>query len=85
MNYEDFDGDYAELYVNFLFSYELFLEELGEEGIRELRELLKEPDSKLITFCSKLVEKIVNEKALDTGFVVARMITFLPLLIAKIN
>ncbi len=82
--FEDFPDDYAELYLNFLFSYQLLLEYLSDDE-NNIKSILKKTDEEFAGFMNGLIEKIAKEKALKIKFVISRIIKFLPRLVKELK
>ncbi|MEE0886771.1 MAG: hypothetical protein UIB61_07685 [Treponema sp.] len=77
--FEDFPDDYADLYLNFLFSYKLLKEIINFERMETFKNLLLAKDSKrLVSFLNDIFNEIVENKALDRNFVMQRFCYFLP-------
>ncbi|MBD5404311.1 MAG: hypothetical protein HDR55_04910 [Treponema sp.] len=77
--FEDFPDDYADLYLNFLFSYELLREVVDSDKLKTFKSLIISKDSeRLIDFLNGVISEITNTKALEMEFVVQRFLYFLP-------
>lgn len=77
--FEDFPDDYADLYLNFLFSYKLLREIIDEERLETFKQLIIAKDSeRLAHFFNDIISEIVDVKALEREFVFQRLLSFLP-------
>ena len=77
--FEDFPDDYADLYLNFLFSYKLLKEIIDPQRIETFKQLIFAKDSEhLIQFLNDILSEIVEVKALEKEFVYQRFLSFLP-------
>lgn len=81
--FEDFKGDYADLYLNFLFPYDLIIEMLGERKLSKFKMLVKEKKSDLSDFLKNIIDEIVEKKAIERNFVHKRFVYFLPILVRE--
>lgn len=84
LGFEDFIGDYSELYINLLLPYTLVTEVLGEGKLQALKDALSktsENPAVLVEFLSQLVSDLSEQKALDKGFVIKRLQVLLPRLL----
>lgn len=82
LGFEDFDGDYSELYINFLLPYSLVKETVRDEKLAELKSCLDEPD-KLTEFLHRLIDELSARKALNEHFVSNRLRVLLPRLLLE--
>lgn len=88
IGFEDFQGDYEDLYLDFLFSFNRLLEFLTDSKYEQFKNLLETNDSNnnsLINFLDSLFKEIENQKALKHQLVVQRFIMLLPCLVKKIK
>lgn len=84
--FEDFPDDYAELYLSFLFSFNLLLEEIDKHDKNSFKESIKNEDTDGITvFLNEVIDGLVTDKALDRNLVIQRLCGFLPQLILYLN
>lgn len=84
--FEDFPDDYAELYLNFLFSYKLLKEVINSERVETFKSLmLSKSSERLISFLQEILEEISDTKALEQEFVLDRIVQFLPRLAKELQ
>ncbi|MGP1430908.1 hypothetical protein [Treponema sp.] len=84
IGFEDFQDDYADLYLNFLFSYRLLLDMLPKDWIAQLKNLIKTNSIKdLAEFFNILIQRLREEKAIGEKFAIQRMRSFIPRLIKE--
>ncbi|MDE5614796.1 MAG: hypothetical protein K2I74_09150 [Treponemataceae bacterium] len=77
--FEDFPDDYADLYLNFLFSYKLLREVVDSDKLETFKSLIISKASvHLIDFLNDVISEITETKALEKEFVVQRFLYFLP-------
>lgn len=77
--FEDFPDDYADLYLNFLFSYKLLREIIDAERFETFKTLIVSKDANhLASFLRDLLKEISETKALEQEFVFERFLQFLP-------
>ena len=82
LGFEDFPGDYAELYINFLLSYSLIKEMMSEEKLKALRMSLDNQEE-LLKFLISFIEDVSEKKAINKIFVIRRLKTLLPRLLQE--
>lgn len=78
---DGFTGNYSELYINLLLSYQLIVETMTV--IKREREKNGESPLAIPEHLSLTINELIEKKALDKDFVRGRMTQFLPLLYAK--
>ena len=77
--FEDFPDDYADLYLNFLFSYKLLREVVDSARLETFKGLILAKESeRLAQFLNDVIKELVETKALEKDFVFQRFIYFLP-------
>lgn len=77
--FEDFPDDYADLYLNFLFSYKLLREIIDDEKIETFKQLIIAKESvRLAQFLNDILTELIEVKALEKEFVRQRFSYFLP-------
>ena len=78
-NFEDFPDDYADLYLNFLFSYKVLREVIDTQRLETFKNLIISKESEqLAKFLNQILEEIIETKALEKEFVFQRFLILLP-------
>lgn len=76
--FEDFPDDYADLYLNFLFSYKLLREIIDDQRLETFKHLILAKEAEQLTkFLNEILTEIVEVKALEKEFVYQRFLFFL--------
>lgn len=82
IGFEDFQDDYADLYLNFLFSYHLLLDILPKDWISQVKNSIKTDSiDGLVEFFNTLIQELMEKKAISKKFAIHRMCSFVPRLI----
>ena len=82
LGFEDFTGDYSELYINFLLPYSLVKETVRDERLAGLKASLHNQEN-LVQLLIQLIDDLSRQKALDKRFVVNRLQALLPRLLLE--
>lgn len=85
LGYEDFDGDYALLYLDFLFPYETVSVYFTDNEKSSIRSFNSQDDAEgLGKFLAQILEHIIDKESLDRGFALKKFMLYLPRLILDI-